>query len=277
MRRRSVLGVAAVAVALFAGAVLSPVAEARPSPVLPVPHRTIAALNQSDSLNWSGHSQGALDHGSLFNQVSGEWIVPTAKQHAGGAEFSSTWVGIGGGCLDSSCTGTDTTLIQAGTEQVVDRSGATSYAAWYELIPAPAILIDTVAVAPGDRIFVDIYQVIPGLPLWTIELENRSNGQSWSTTVPYLSTQGSANWIVETPIVISTGGSGLASMPDLTPTRFDNAKRNGQRAKLSTADQIRLVSSSGSDIIAVPSSADAERDGFHVCTYAESCPAPGSV
>src|SRR5437868_13189182 len=48
--------------------------------------------------------QGTLEKGGkLFSSVDGTWTVPTASQHkAGEAEFSASWVGIGGGCVDRS-------------------------------------------------------------------------------------------------------------------------------------------------------------------------------
>ena len=90
----------------------------------------------------SGYSQGTLEQGSkLFNSISGDWTVPAATQHTSGqAEASSDWIGIGGGCVDAGCTVTDSTLIQTGTEQDVDATGAPSYSAWWELVPAPSHL-----------------------------------------------------------------------------------------------------------------------------------------
>ena len=99
----------------------------------------IVAVDANQSTNWSGYNQGTLEQGNkLFNQVSGDWTVPAATQHTTGQdEFSSTWVGIGGGCVDAGCNVVDTTLIQAGTEQDVDSAGRASYSAWFELVVNP--------------------------------------------------------------------------------------------------------------------------------------------
>src|SRR5919197_1967274 len=88
-------------------------------------HSPIVAVGANQSSNWSGYNQGTLEQGSkLFTSIDGDWTVPTASQHrAGEAEYSSTWIGIGGGCIDATCTVTDTTLIQLGTEQDVDSNG----------------------------------------------------------------------------------------------------------------------------------------------------------
>src|SRR5690348_8189907 len=105
------------------------------SPGRAVVHRApIAVLKASQSTNWWGYNQGALESGkSLFHSITANWNVPKASQHKKGEdEFSSTWGGIGGGCLETSCTLTDNTLIQAGTEQDVI-SGQPQYSAWWEI------------------------------------------------------------------------------------------------------------------------------------------------
>src|SRR5690348_14389576 len=86
-------------------------------------------LNTNQSNNWFGYNQGTLEQGGkLFNSITGNWTVPTATQHTKGqAESSSDWIGIGGGCVDASCTVTDNTLIQTGTEQDVSSAGKASY------------------------------------------------------------------------------------------------------------------------------------------------------
>ncbi len=94
----------------------------------------------------------------------GSWTVPTATQHsAGQSEASSDWIGIGGGCVDAGCTVTDSTLIQTGTEQDVSSTGAPSYSAWYELVPAPSLTISGMTVSPGDHMHATIAEVGGGL------------------------------------------------------------------------------------------------------------------
>src|SRR5205807_2981333 len=115
-------------------------------------HRPIVTVGGNQSTNWSGYNQGTLEKVGPFNSVAGTWIVPTATQHTGGqAEYSSSWIGIGGGCVDANCNVTDATLIQAGTEQDVSASGKASYYAWWELIPAPSVKISGFAVRAGDH------------------------------------------------------------------------------------------------------------------------------
>ena len=121
--------------------------------------------------------------GVQFHSVDGTWTVPTATQRkAGEAEFSATWVGIGGGCVDANCTVTDATLIQAGTSQDTDASGAAHYSAWWELIPTPSTPISNFPVHAGDVIHVGIAETTPGL--WSIKVQNQTTGQTFSMTTP---------------------------------------------------------------------------------------------
>src|SRR4051795_8769451 len=73
-----------------------------------------ARANASKSSNWFGYNQGTLEQGgTLFHSIAGDWTVPKATQHVRGrAEASSTWIGIGGGCVDAGCNVGDATLIQ---------------------------------------------------------------------------------------------------------------------------------------------------------------------
>ena len=146
--------------------------------------------NTNTSSNWFGYNQGTLEQGSkLFNSITGDWTVPTATQHtAGQAEDSSDWIGIGGGCIDAGCTATDSTLIQTGTEQDVDATGAASYSAWWELVPAPSLTISNMTVEPGDHMHASISEVVPDSNVWTITIQDVTRGESFSQTVPYRST-----------------------------------------------------------------------------------------
>jgi hypothetical protein len=226
-------------------------------------------MNQSN--NWSGYNQGALEKGGIFTSVSGTWTVPTATQaKAGEAESSATWVGIGGGCLETSCAVTDETLIQAGTEQDVDASGKASYSAWYELVPVPSTAV-SLPVSPGDTVTVTINQTLP--EVWDVTIRNDTTGQNWSTTTPYPSTMGSAEWIEETPLAIGTGGVGITAMPNLGSVHFTGASANGAPANLNAAEAMQLVNGSG-QVLATPSNPGAAGTAFNDCTYATSCTAP---
>jgi hypothetical protein len=234
------------------------------------------SLNTNQSTNWSGYNQGTIEQGrKLFYSISGYWTVPKATPHvAGQDEYSSDWIGIGGGCVDSGCLITDATLIQTGTEQDVSSNGAASYSAWYELIPAPSLTITSLKVHAGDRMFASISERIHYSNVWTIVLKDITDGQSFSKTVPYSSTHDTAEWIEETPLIIGTNG-GFAALPSLTSPRFDHATTNGAAANLKSSEMIQLVNSNGK-VIADPSAPDPDKDGFNICAWAGTCAAPTS-
>jgi hypothetical protein len=228
--------------------------------------------NAAQSNNWYGYNQGTLEQGSkLFNSITGDWTVPTATQHSSGkAESSSTWIGIGGGCIDTGCNAGDPTLIQTGTEQDVDSSGKASYSAWWELIPAPGLTISNMPVAPGDHMSASIKEAVPNSNVWAITLKNVTRGQTFSTTVPYTSTHATAEWIQETPLVIGTDGTGLAALPNLTTNAFSAGTTNGANAGLKASEEMQLVDSNNR-VIGAPSAPNATADGFNLCTWASSC------
>ena len=232
--------------------------------------------NTNSSSNWFGYNQGSLEQGGkLFNSITGQWTVPAAAQHTSGqAEASSDWIGIGGGCVDAGCTATDSTLIQTGTEQDVSSSGGASYYAWYELVPAPEFQITSMSVSPGDRMSASIAEVVGNSNLWTITLKDLTNGQSFTTTVPYSSTHATAEWIEETPLEIGTN-AGFAALPNLTAPAFDLAATNGAPANLKASEEMNLVDSNG-NVIGAPSAPDPDADGFNACTWAGTCTAPAS-
>ena len=268
-RRVAVTAIAAAAAAVAAGSVMPGSAGAAGS----APHpRPIIALHSGQSSNWFGYNQGIIEKGKPFQQVAGDWTVPTAKQRVRGqAEDSATWVGIGGGCLDTNCTVTDQTLIQAGTSQDVASNGAASYFAWWELIPAPSLTITGLTVRPGDHMHVDIRQLAPGV--WTITLRDITRNETFTQTVPYSSTMATAEWIAETPTIISSSGTSLATLPTLSTVRFDLAQADNAPANLNTAERIFLVNSSNR-VIGAPSAPDSDRDGFNACANAATCSAP---
>jgi Peptidase A4 family len=230
------------------------------------------ALNTNQSDNWSGYDQGTLEQGTkLFSSMSGDWTVPTATQHTSGqAEYSSDWIGIGGGCVDSGCSVSDSTLIQTGTEQDVSATGAASYSAWWEIIPGPSLTITNMTISPGDKMAASLTSAAPGL--WTIKITDTTNGESYSTTVPYTSTEDTAEWIQETPLILGAN-AGFAALPNLTSPVFDSATTNGAPANLKPSEEMDLVDSNG-NVIGAPSAPDASSDGFNVCTWASTCQAP---
>ncbi|MFL6238779.1 MAG: G1 family glutamic endopeptidase [Actinomycetes bacterium] len=272
-----------IRLALFASATAASVAVAVPamatSPTAALASRVGSTLhvakgttvNTRTSGNWFGYVQGTLEKKGhpKFTSITGTWAVPTATQHKSGeSENSSSWIGIGGGCVNANCLVTDSTLIQTGTEQDVAANGHASYYAWYEIIPAPS-LRTPLAVHPGDKIAASIKQTKP--EVWSIYLHNLTTGAHWGTVLPYTSSYLTAEWVDETPL--TTGG--FAALPNLTPTHFDDATVNGVNANLIAAEKLFLTGNNG-NVIGAPSAPQADHNGFGDCAWAASCAVPSN-
>jgi hypothetical protein len=264
---------AVLAVSALTAAIGLPGAAAGSAPLLS--HHAVIRLAANESQNWSGYNQGSQARGGvLFHEVAGDWTVPTPSQHkAGQAEYSSDWIGIGGGCVNAKCTIGDNTLIQTGTEQDIARNGTRTYTAWWEIIPEPETVITTMTVHPRDRMHAEIKESVAGSNVWTIVLTDRTTGQTFKKTTPYSSSHLTAEWIQERPTLITTSGTSLAPLPQLTNPFFDFAKVNGALAGLKVAQEILMTDASG-NVIGRPSAPDHSADGFNACTYTASCAAP---
>ncbi|HET6810068.1 MAG TPA: G1 family glutamic endopeptidase [Acidimicrobiales bacterium] len=277
LRRRSLLVLpfaGCLALGAAPGTAASPAhaAAARAGGLIKVAQSKQASPSGNQSMNWFGYNIGSLERsGTTFHSISARWVVPTASQHTKGqAESSSTWIGIGGGCVDSGCLVGDNTLIQAGTEQDVSASGARSYSAWWEIIPGPSFTISGMKVAAGDQMSVNIAEARPNSEIWNITVKDLTRGETFTNQVPYSSSYDTAEWIDETPLVIDTSGAALADLPNLTTTHFDSATVNGADPHLVAAEKISLIDGNGK-VIGAPSAPDAEGDGFSDCAWHSTC------
>jgi hypothetical protein len=142
-------------------------------------------MNTAETYNWSGY----VDTGPTFTATGAQWTVPTV-QPSQSAEYSSTWIGIDGY--------NDSSLIQAGTGQDTV-NGATSYYAWYEILPNYATEVGTVT--PGDHMVASIQEVSSGT--WEIAITDITSGSVFSQQFSYNGAGGSAEWIEEAPTINS--------------------------------------------------------------------------
>jgi Peptidase A4 family len=157
--------------------------------------------------------------------------------------------------------------MQAGTEEDVTAGGKAQYSAWYELIPETSTTED-VTVHPGDTIHCSITETSTGE--WSIVLTDTTDGQGFTEDTAYSSTEATAEWIVETPVVVGTSGSSVSTLPELGKVKFTGAEVNGSGADLRPGDAVQLVNSDGKPI-ATPSSPFKSGTAFYHCTYASSC------
>jgi hypothetical protein len=166
----------------------------------------------STDLNWGGYAV-ASDFNNpqpVVTAVSGSWVVPTVTVSQNDA-FSAIWVGIGGTY--------GKTLIQTGTEQDCI-NGVIYYSAWFELLPSDSVTIPTISVSPGDVINASITLVDQKANSWLVLLSDLTNGQSFSQTFVYASSQLSAEWTVERPTVNNV----LSPLANIGTVTFTNCR-----------------------------------------------------
>jgi hypothetical protein len=161
-----------------------------------------SAATTGVSSNWAGY----VASGGTFTAVGGNWIVPQAVISNANLSADATWVGIGG------VSGKD--LIQAGTQDII-QNGTPTYTAWYELLPASLVQIP-LAVHPNDGITVSIAQQSNNE--WQISFSDTTTGQSYQTSVSYVSSLSSAEWIEEMP----SDQRGLVSLDNFGTVSFSN-------------------------------------------------------
>jgi hypothetical protein len=163
------------------------------------------------SLSWVGYvvSQ-SFNSQSKVTAIEGSWIVPQVNASAGDGH-SSAWIGVGGQ--------TDKTLIQVGTEQDVTGTQA-NYYAWYELLPAFSVMITGLTISPGDTVTTSLTLVDASTNVWSIQLSDISNGQTFSLNSIYASSRSSGEWIVERPTISNQ----ITSLCNFGTVHFNNCQ-----------------------------------------------------
>jgi hypothetical protein len=228
----------------------------------------------STAENWSGYAQSGSN--GIYSAITGSFVVPTVDTSSSSQQFSSEWLGIGGD--------TDSTLIQAGVE--ADNVGGTAiYLAWTEVLPQSEHAL-RLKINPGDTIGVTIVETAKNS--WKIVLADQSTRAQASRKVHYTSTGASAEAILERPCVQAPCDSltDLANLAPTTAATFDllmtSTSRPGPVPTYepfmvspgnATLQDISMLDNSGSHVIATPSDADFDGDGF-VVTDGSSVPDP---
>lgn len=194
-----------------------------------------APVAENDS-NWAGYiiASDLQNPQANVTGVSASWIVPTVTISSQDT-FSAVWIGIGGFF--------DNTLIQTGTEQD-STGGQGEYSVWYELLPDFSMIIDTIIVSPGDQINASIQLVDSNTYTWSIYIEDVTTGQAFQNDFIYISSQLSAEWIVERPEITSRRSRGtLTSLADVGTVSFTNcqATMGGQSGNIGSFPVIQSI------------------------------------
>jgi hypothetical protein len=173
---------------------------------------------------WSGFATTAA---APYSSASATFQIANISRDnlaPGSSEYVSEWVGIGGYG--------DSTLIQLGSEQVVNLTGGAPYAmVWYELYPAPTVYISHPA-KMGDVITASLQCTAacsPGqVQTWQLTMTDQTAGWSWTQSVQYQSSMASAEWILEAP----WDASGELPLADYVQATFDPVSANGANPNL---------------------------------------------
>jgi hypothetical protein len=176
------------------------------------PYATNPPSQQLTSSNWSGYCV-VSDLNSPqpeVTSVSASWTVPAVSVSMGDS-YSAAWVGVGGQY--------DRTLIQVGTEQD-SMNGRATFSVWYELVPLSIVRIDSSGVSPGDKITASVSLSDRATNTWLIEINDATDGQSFSKSLIYASSMLSAEWIVEAP----TLGNRVATLANFGQITFADCK-----------------------------------------------------
>jgi hypothetical protein len=145
---------------------------------------TDASAISDTTENWAGY----VSTGGTYTTVSGSWTVPSVVAGAGPVAADATWIGIGGD--------TSSDLIQVGTQNVVE-DGQVTPGSFYEQLPNTSQAVPNLSVSAGDTITASIKEVATGE--WSISIEDITNGESYTNTVAYSSSESSAEWVEEAP------------------------------------------------------------------------------
>lgn len=243
------VGVSASARALPATDPRQPAALHRVSGLRPHGSAVDAALL---STNWSGQ---VLTGGS-YSGVSGQWRVPAVVPSLA-ARYSATWIGVDGTSGSS--------LAQTGTSQeTVD--GHTAYAAWFEFLPDAPVYLNG-QVTPGDVIDAEVAETAPDV--WTITLQDVTEGWFFSQDFSYKTPGDSVEWIEEAPTV----DGGQSALADFTSVPFAQMSA-GVVSGTSELDPIYMVNPSDTAYIAYPNAFDPGTNSF---TDYYGAPPPGSA
>jgi len=184
----------------------------------------------SVSANWAGYvASPSSTVGSRFSSVSGSWTVPSVTCAAGRETHSAAWVGLGG---DSEGA---TALEQVGTDADCSRSGASAYAAWYELIPAGPVDLP-LRLHTGDRMSASVTVRSHDV---TLRIRDLSTGARFGITRHVSSVDvSSAEWIVEAPSVcVAANACATLALADFGSVGFSSATATAGGHTGTVADQ----------------------------------------
>jgi len=219
------------------------------------------------SYNWSGFAQNNGKTTGPFTGVKATFVVPTVTEPAKGTKYSSDWVGVGGW--------NEGTLVQDGIE-ADNMNGTPFYQAWTEILPAAEDPL-RLTIHPGDTIKASVREIAHNT--WKMKVKDLTTGLKASRTVSYTSSGASVEVITERPC-IADGCTSVNDLATLTQTSNETylpatlttsapgptAVYHPALTRLAgqTLYDISMYNDADTRVIATPSNANAQKDGFTI-------------
>ncbi|TME38795.1 MAG: hypothetical protein E6I57_08630, partial [Chloroflexi bacterium] len=144
--------------------------------------------------------------------------------------------------------------------QAMVGGGDVTYQAWIEMLPGSSRPVP-LSVTGGDSVTVAITQT--GASDWSIAMKNNTTGERYTTTVKYVSSNSSAEWVQEAPSV----GRGLVPLDNFGTLTFTSASavRDGAKMDVRALDAHAITMINGArQAIATPSVIGADGASFSV-------------
>jgi hypothetical protein len=205
-------------------------------------------VQSATSNNWSGYTLA----NAHYTAVGGTFTVPSAHYMAGSSVCE--WVGIDGWA--------DSSLLQAGVDEIPGTGGRVVFQPWWEVLPAPQIPVFSVEVHAGDTVRVTIGQ--NGRGKWAITLSDVTNGETFETRQNYDGPASSAEWVVEADTPDNGGATGTTMLAPFVPNVSFSDLAVGQ-APVAQPTVSRVVMVQKGQAVSVPSSL---KQGEFSVTYA---------
>jgi hypothetical protein len=199
------VGMGALLLAVTVAAFGVPIAAANVPGLSLGPSHTVS---NATSANWGGYAVTS-SVGSVTD-VKGSWIEPKIVGTCPllTSAYSSFWVGIDG--YSSS------TVEQIGTDSDCQLGSATYYA-WYEFYPSASVVITSLTISPGDKIYGEVH--------WTgtnsvLTLNDVTTNKNYTHTGSVSGAKhDSAEWITEAP----SGLTGILPLADFGTSYWGGA------------------------------------------------------
>jgi hypothetical protein len=234
---------------------------------------------QKYAFNWAGYAQNNTTTTGPFTGAKATFVVPTVVTGTGD-QYSWDWIGVGGW--------NEKTLVSVGIE--ADNLGGTAFYQAWTVIAQNSQNPLTLTIHPGDTIKVAVREVAHNK--WKMTAKDLTLGTKASRTIAYQSSGGSVEAITQRPCLVprcSTVG-GLSDLAQTSNETFDMATFTTSAPSASGAVyqplltplagqnlyDSAMVNNLDTAVIATPSTADSDNDGFTVQDGSTVPPPPAS-